>query len=175
MLYYNTRRGLGNETTIPAAEQHMNTCGNHERCIGKALRQADKICRANGLRLTELRRRVLELVWEDHAPTKAYGILDRLRAGGIPAKPPTVYRALDFLLDQGLIHRLNSHSAYIGCLHPLRHSECYFLICSRCSEVKECCNPQLASAVTRTVGRNRFRPRRTTLEIEGECRKCKKH
>ena len=131
------------------------------------------ICHDKGLRFTELRRRVLEMIWENHAPTKAYDILDKLKEGEGSAKPPTVYRTLEFLLDNGLIHKLSSLNAYIGCSHPLKHNKCYFLFCEQCRNIMECCNNDLSQAIAETATKNKFRPKNITLVIEGECQECR--
>ena len=92
---------------------------DHSHCVSDALRAADALCARSGARLTALRRRVLELVWQSHRPLGAYDILGVLSSeDGRRAAPPTVYRALDFLLEHGLIHRLASLNAYkIGRAH----------------------------------------------------------
>lgn len=150
----------------------MHTCTNHGLCIDTALREADRICCDRGLRFTALRREVLEMIWASHIPAKAYAILDKLKGRSASARPPTVYRALDFLLQNGLAHKLHSLNAYVGCSHPLRHKGCYFLICRRCGEARECCSNKLDQAITGTASRNRFNLRRVSLEVEGECREC---
>ena len=152
----------------------MHAHHNHKYCVKDAMQLAESICSQKGLRFTGLRRTVLEMVWAGHRPVKAYDILDKLKDKRASAKPPTVYRTLDFLLENGLIHRLNSLNAYVGCSHPQKCSECYFLICSECGEVKECCNPTLAKAIVGTTSKNKFSPKYITLEIEGKCEDCKK-
>ena len=87
----------------------------HSLCIDEALATAEKSCEQAGNRLTPIRRRVLELVWAGHGPVKAYDILDILRSERSSAAPPTVYRALEFLLAQGLVHKIESLNAYLGC------------------------------------------------------------
>lgn len=154
----------------------MYNCTSHKDCIADALHQAEEICAVRHLRFTEIRRKVLELVWQNHGPVKAYDILDRLdgldhRIAAI--KPPTVYRALDFLTENGLVHKINSLNAFVGCSHPLRHKECYFLICSDCGEAKECCNPDIIDAISKTSRRNEFQAEHVTLEITGECSDCR--
>lgn len=153
----------------------MYTCVEHETCIDDALQKADMICHDKGLRFTELRRKVLEIIWENHGASKAYDILDKLKGNHNSAKPPTVYRALDFLLENNLIHKLNSLNSYVGCSHPLTHNECYFLICGKCGEIKECCNNDLAKSIMGTSRKNNFNPKQITLEIEGECQECVKN
>ena len=144
----------------------------HKECIHSALASAEKICLERGLRLTQLRKRVLELVWESHGPVKAYDILDKLDSKSSSAKPPTVYRSLDFLAANGLVHKLNSLNAYVGCSHPSRKHACYFLICKVCHEVKECCNQMLTNAIDNTSRKNNFKVSSVTLEIEGVCEHC---
>ena len=149
----------------------MHACQTHQHCIDRALRKAESVCRARGVRLTDIRRKVLRIIWHSHDPAKAYHILGRLGSGA-SAKPPTVYRALDFLLRNGLAHKLDSLNSYVGCYHPLKHEQCYFLICEECGEVQECCDEKLSSAITNAASRKRFSPLRTTLEISGLCRHC---
>ncbi|MBO0332802.1 transcriptional repressor [Sneathiella sp. CAU 1612] len=151
----------------------MHNCTSHNDCIADALHRAEEICEARELRFTELRRKVLELVWERHGPIKAYDILDKLDNRIGATKPPTVYRALDFLTDNGLVHKINSLNAFVGCSHPLTHRECYFLICSDCGEAKECCNSEITDVISKTIRRNEFLTDHITLEITGECRDCR--
>jgi len=151
----------------------MHACSSHRHCVNDAIRKAESICRSRKLRFTDLRCQVLKIIWRDHKPAKAYDILDKLKDKDYRAKPSTVYRTLDFLLDQGLIHKLNSLNAYIGCSHPLKHDECYFLICSECQEVKECCNRILSDAIAKTSAKNKFNSKHAMLEIEGLCMECR--
>ena len=102
----------------------------HASCISDALRAAEKTCKERGLRLTPIRRRVLELVWASHEPVKAYDILDILRSERDSAAPPTVYRALEFLLGEGLVHKIESLNAYVGCGEPGHADAGQFLICA---------------------------------------------
>lgn len=150
----------------------MYACRSHKNCIRNAIREAELICKDEDIRFTNLRRTVLEIIWVSHKPIKAYDILDKLKDLDYSAKPPTVYRTLDFLLANGLVHKLNSLNAYVGCSHPREHSECYFLICSECHEIKECCDRLLDDAIAKTTGKNKFSPSHTTLEIEGKCCEC---
>ena len=150
----------------------MLDCQDHEVCIESALRQAESICQEKGLRFTELRREVLRLIWLSHVPAKAYDILEKLKGKAWSAKPPTVYRALDFLQETGLVHKLDSINAYIGCSHPREHNGCYFLICTDCKEAKECCSPELTDAIELAWSKNSFRPKKVTLEVLGQCGEC---
>ena len=88
---------------------------DHRACVDEALDGAVELCRKRGARLTGTRQRILELVWAGHRPVGAYELLAALGRDGQPAAPPTVYRALDFLVDQGLVHRIESLNAFVGC------------------------------------------------------------
>jgi len=134
---------------------------------------AEAVCLRNGARLTDIRRRVLELIWESHRPVKAYDLLERLAAERGPVKPPTVYRALDFLLDNGLIHRVEALNAVIGCAHPdtADHPD-YFLICDRCETVTELAAPAFDDALRAEAGRRGFAIKRQSVEIFGRCTGC---
>ncbi|MGG5808335.1 Fur family transcriptional regulator [Falsiroseomonas sp. CW058] len=148
----------------------------------RALAEAEAACLRRGAQLTELRRQVLRLVLESAQPIGAYALLDRLRAARPGAAPPTVYRALDFLLDQGLIHKVERLNAFIGCsTQPEAHDHCaghghdhphQFLICSRCGATAELCDPAVASSVAAAAAAVGFAPTRTTVEVEGLCRLC---
>lgn len=145
----------------------------HEKCINDALEQGESICRESGQRFTEIRRKVLQLVWESHKPAKAYDILDKLAEEETgAAKPPTVYRALEFLQDNGLVHRLNSLNAFVGCSHPGQHQQCYFLICRQCGDVSECCGSGLTLAIEKSAGEVGFQVESSCVEIRGLCKDC---
>ena len=151
----------------------MLDCQDHEVCIEKAMREAELICQEKDLRFTELRREVLKLVWVSHVPVKAYDILENLKGKEWSAKPPTVYRALDFLVETGLVHKLDSINAYIGRSHPREKNACYFLICTDCKEAKECCSSELSDAIESAWDNNSFRPKKITLEVLGQCNACR--
>ena len=152
---------------FPAA-QH-----DHGDCIRDALEAAERSCREHGARLTAIRRRVLELVWASHEPVGAYGLLDRLAAEGIKAVPPTVYRALDFLLEQGLVHRLERLNAYVGCSHRHGPHTAQFLICMGCRRVAELDDPAIGSALLQSAKSRGFTIERQTVEVEGLCPECR--
>lgn len=145
---------------------------DHGDCIDTAVRQAESACRARRLRLTPIRREVLELVWQGHRPVKAYELLDQLRASGRRAAPPTVYRALEFLLEAGFIHRLESLNAFIGCGDPQTPHAGQFLICRSCSAVAELDVPAIADVVSREARDVGFRVDSFRVEIEGLCPEC---
>ena len=145
---------------------------NHRRCIDEAMAQAEATCRSQGLRMTALRRRVLELVWQSHRPTKAYDLLSKLHDEGRRAAPPTVYRALEFLLDAGLIHRLQSLNAYIGCPSPDTRHTGQFLICNQCHAVAELDDTAIREALRQQARRLGFEATHPTIEISGICPRC---
>lgn len=146
---------------------------DHAACIDAALDRAAELCTRRGARLTQLRRRVLELVWQGHAAVKAYDLLAELDRKGGSAKPPTVYRALDFLMAHGLVHRLESLNAYVGCPQPEAPHEGQFLICDCCGDVSEF----EASAIRRAIAVQAtglgFAVGQQTVEIRGVCRSCR--
>jgi len=145
---------------------------DHGHCVEEALDTAEQKCRDEGLRLTPLRRRVLELVWSSHGPVGAYDILEMLRGERAGAAPPTVYRALDFLRDHDLIHRIESLNAFVGCGDPARHHGGQFLICTDCGAVAELDDPDIAGTVARRAGALGFRVERQTIEVSGRCGPC---
>lgn len=143
---------------------------DHGRCVDAAMEAAEAECRRRGARLTDIRRRVLELVWTSHAPVGAYALLERLGRG---AAPPTVYRALDFLLAHGLIHRIETQNAYVGCSHPGQPHAGLFLLCRQCGAVAELAEADIAGAVERGAAAFGFEVTRLTVEAEGLCPSCR--
>jgi len=152
----------------------MHTCLEHHICIADAIANAEQLCNDKHLRFTGLRKRVLELIWAHPHPVKAYDLLDQLKQEDKNAKPPTLYRSLDFLLEHGLVHRINSLNAFIGCTHPHAHRSCYFLICSTCHTVEESCAHTLHDALQQNCKSQGFTPLHISVEIEGICRDCAK-
>ena len=152
--------------------QFVNPLHRHERCITQALKAAEAKCALQGLRFTALRRRVLELVWGSHEPVKAYDILDELRGVDKKVAPPTVYRALDFLLETGLIHRIESLNAYVGCGDPARTHHSQFLICRTCGTVAELDDPEIFGLVSVKAKRLGFHIDQETIEVSGLCAQC---
>ena len=146
---------------------------DHDDCVRDALSAAERSCEARGARLTAIRRRVLELVWASHQPIGAYGLLDRLAAEGIKAVPPTVYRALDFLLEQGLVHKLERLNAFVGCTHRHGPHAAQFLICTGCGRVAELDDPAVAEALIEGARSHGFTIDRQTVEVEGLCADCR--
>ena len=146
---------------------------DHTRCQSQALKRAEALCAARGARLTDIRRQVLELVWKSHVPVGAYELLDELNALGKKAQPPTVYRALEFLQDQGLIHRIESQNAYIGCSDPEHDHAGQFLICRKCGATAELVDPRIDDAILESAKDLGFRVEHLTVELKGICEKCR--
>ena len=138
----------------------------------RALKQAVTLCLERGARLTPLRRRVLEIVWESHAPLGAYDALQRMNAGGERNAPPTVYRALDFLLEHGLIHRIESMNAFVGCAIPGNSHKAQFFICHDCGNVAETHSDEISEAIKASATRAGFLVETPVVEISGRCMKC---
>ena len=148
---------------------------DHQHCIDDALQRADSVCAERGAKMTPLRHRVLELVWNSHAPVGAYAIMDMLRAeDDRAAAPPTVYRALEFLLDQGLVHKIESLNAFVGCDRPEERHVSQFLICGNCKAAIELNDPAILRAVEDSAGKAGFNVARVTLEVQGLCADCAK-
>ena len=146
---------------------------NHNHCISAALTAARALCDARGVRLTSLREQVLELVWQSHKPLGAYRLIEMLaQASTRRIAPPTVYRALDFLMDEGLIHRINSLNAFIGCPSPTQKHHSQFLICTSCGVAVELDSAPLTQALTTAADQAGFRIARHSVEISGLCPSC---
>lgn len=148
---------------------------DHRGCVTDALRLAEQVCAERGARLTRLRRRVFELIWSSHAPVGAYELLRRLGREHAGAAPPTVYRALDFLREHGLIHRIESLNAFVGCCTPGRSHAGQFLICRACGVAAEIDDPRVNAAIERRAGEMGFAVHHKTIEVEGLCPPCLEH
>ncbi len=146
---------------------------DHGRCVSEALDRAAALCAGRGKRLTELRRRVLELVLDRHQPVGAYHLLERLAAERGRVAPPTVYRALDFLVSEGLVHRIDSRNAFVGCVRADGPHRACFLLCSECGSAAELVDAALESALTALARRAGFTVTRQVIELEGVCAACR--
>lgn len=145
---------------------------DHGSCVAHALAAAEAECRRRGARLTDVRRRVLELVWRSHAPIGAYALLEILGREGFCAAPPTVYRALDFLLAHGLIHRIERLNAYTGCTRPGIPHAGQFLLCEGCGTAAELDDQTIDAAIGAAAARLGFTVHRQTVEVDGLCPAC---
>lgn len=146
---------------------------DHSQCFDEAMDAAENLCKRVGLRLTAQRRRVLELLWTSHKPLGAYEILDMLNKQGAAAAPPTVYRALDFLLANGLIHRIESLNAFVGCAAPDQEHGGQFLICSSCGLTAELDDDDLTKKIRERASKMGFDVKKQTIEVSGLCPACR--
>ena len=146
---------------------------NHTHCISDALTAARLLCGERGARLTLLREQVLALIWQSHKPLGAYTLMEMLAlASTRRVAPPTVYRALDFLLEQGLIHRINSLNAFVGCPSPNQRHQSHFLICQSCGVAVEVDAPALNASLLICAEDSGFSVVSHCVEISGLCPAC---
>jgi Fur family zinc uptake transcriptional regulator len=145
---------------------------DHDGCVEQAMQNAERICRERGLRFTRQRKRVLRLVWNSHKPVGAYDILDELNRDGQRAAPPTVYRALEFLIEADLVHRLDSLNAFVGCADPNVPHAGQFLICRDCRTVTELDDRDISGLIEKSAASQGFTALHQTLEVQGICQSC---
>ena len=147
---------------------------DHGRCTSDAIAHAEAICVARAGRLTPIRRRVLEALLASHAPLGAYELIDRLSVRGARIAPITVYRALDFLREQGLVHRIESRNAFIACVQNHESGDpVVFLICEKCGTVGEAASAAVAATIKNASRAAGFTPKTPVIEISGICAHCK--
>ncbi len=148
---------------------------DHKRCAADALGHAEELSRREGLRFTTQRREVLQALLASHVPASAYDVIDRLAKHGRRLAPISVYRALDFLVENRFAHRIESKNAYVACD---RGEECspeatLFLICDNCGAAGEASSETLGRIVAEETKRSAFLPRHRVLEIRGLCARCR--
>ena len=152
------------------AHTHANTpCSPEDTEAFLAV--AEGIAQARGQRLTRVRRKVLALLIESGGPAKAYDLLAKLDGEGA-AKPPTIYRALDFLQEMGLAHKIESLNAYVACGHASHRHAAVFLICDQCGRAEELHSETTIPALKAETEAAGFRLSRAVIEARGLCRKC---
>ncbi|OYX24778.1 MAG: Fur family transcriptional regulator [Rhodobacterales bacterium 32-66-7] len=154
--------------TDPAFAAH-----DHGHCTEDALSRAEVVTKAAGARLTPVRRRVLEILLEQHRALGAYDVLARLAADGFGNQPPVAYRALEFLVDHGLAHRIQRLNAFTACTHPGADHAPAFLICRDCSGVAEAEAAGAREALGASAATRGFLIERTTIEALGLCPACR--
>ena len=145
---------------------------DHSTCMSDALTAADARCAADGLRFTPVRRKVLEILLQDHRALGAYTILDKLRENGFGSQPPIAYRALDFLVANGLAHKIERLNAFIACAHTNHSHTPAFMICRLCDAVAEALSSTAQGALRDAARSTGFRIERTVIEAEGICPSC---
>jgi len=154
----------------PHACQHPE---HHVHGPDQYVREVERACIERGLRLTPIRAQVLRLVADAGRPVKAYDLLDQMKLTREGAAPPTVYRALDFLVEQGFVHRLASINAFVGCHHPREaQHQAPFLICDGCQTAVELEDPSIAAQLEAQARALGFQPAAQTLEVHGLCARC---
>jgi Fur family zinc uptake transcriptional regulator len=146
---------------------------DHGRCSAQAMAHAEALCAARARRLTPTRRLVLEALTASHKPIGAYEIIDRLAERGPRPAPITVYRALDFLLENGLVHRIESRNAFMACINEHESgSMVVFLICEKCGAVGEARSSAVAETLVAAARSAGFTPKTPVIEIAGICSHC---
>ncbi len=150
---------------------------DHRHCVGTMLARAEAVCADKGLRLTPVRRRVLEILLETHKALGAYEVLDRLAADGFGHQPPVAYRALDFLVTHGLAHRIQRLNAFAACMHTTDDSdaghEAVFLICRDCNALAEAPGLRLRAALEAAAAGADFAVEGAAIEAIGLCARCR--
>ena len=161
----------------PAREQAVFPAPGHDhaRCSTDAMTEAEARCVERGQRLTPMRREVLAALLVSHRPLGAYEIMERLAPRGPRPAPITVYRALDFLMENGLVHRIESRNAYLACAHDHDTAAmAAFLICDRCGSVGELPASVVAQSLNSAVRATGFAPKLSVVEITGTCAHCQR-
>lgn len=147
---------------------------DHGRCLADAMAHAERHCADRRQRLTPIRRRVLEILLESHKPLGAYEIIERAARSGPRPAPITIYRALDFLIENELVHRIESRNAFIACVHKHGSGDLVvFLICEKCGSVGEAQGSAIAETLKASARSAGFSPKTPVIEIGGVCAHCR--
>ena len=148
---------------------------DHGRCTADAIAHAEQVCANWAQRLTPICRQVLEALLSSHRPLGAYEVIDRLAKSMPRPAPITVYRALDFLMENGLVHRIESRNAFLACAHDHDATAMVaFLICDRCGSVGEIPAAPVAQSLQAAARASGFVPKLSVVEIAGTCAHCQK-
>lgn len=161
-------RKAASDFSTPAFRQH-----DHGECARSLMDAAHDLCAKRGLRLTPVREKVLELLLKSHAPLGAYAILSELASAGFRAQPPVAYRALDFLVENGLAHRIEKINAFVACSQPRKEHSPIFMICNDCHQVAETSVKPQSSSLDRTARAIGFNIQHTVVEAQGLCAQCR--
>ncbi len=155
--------------------EHSNvfTPHDHAGCAATALQAAEDVARARGVRLTPVRRKTLEILVEEHRALGAYEVLERLAEAGFGTQPPVAYRALDFLVEHGLAHKVRRLNAFAACAHPGEEHAPAFFICSDCRTVAEAPEATVRAAMEKVAADLGFSIDRMSLEAVGACPACR--
>ncbi len=144
----------------------------HNDCVANALRAAEDVCAKQKLRLTPVRRRVLEILLEQHCAIGAYDVLERLRSENLGSQPPVAYRALDFWVSAGLVHKIQNLNAFVACTQPAHGHDPIFMICRGCGTVAERTAGTGDGAAERAAAAAGFHVESTVREVMGLCPNC---
>lgn len=158
---------MADPSATPAFARH-----NHNKCRDGVIARVEETCRGKGLRLTPVRRRVLEILLEEHKALGAYDLLERLRAENMGSAPPVVYRALDFLVTHGFAHKLERKGAFVACGHPDDVHTPAFMICTSCETVAEADLGGETNVIDRAAKSLGFSINTQVVEAEGLCPTC---
>ncbi len=145
---------------------------NHHRCVARLVRHAEQLCLKAGVRLTAQRLAVLKIIGGSHKATGAYDVLEAMTRQGRRTAPVTVYRALDFLMSVGLVHRISSLNAFIACHHPHGSNPVQLLICKACGAVGELELPAVNRALKAAAAGAGFSVDKPVVELTGVCNHC---
>jgi len=148
---------------------------DHASCASGVLDHVDRLAAKNGLRLTPVRRRTLEILLEAHQAMGAYDVLERLSADGFGTQPPVAYRALEFLVEHGFVHRIRRLNAFTACMQPGREHRPVFFICTACSSVAEAAAGAVQASLEAAALGLGFQIERMNLEAIGLCPACQEH
>ncbi len=167
MIYHNMTSASANDPGPVGFQQH-----DHGTCVADALSVAEVRCAEEGLRLTPVRRKVLELLLKEHRALGAYAILDLLRDAGFGSQPPVAYRALDFLAENGFVHKIERLNAFVACTHSGEDHSPAFMICRVCDAVAEAQSAPAKGALGAAAKAAGFQIEKTVVEAEGICPAC---
>ena len=159
MLYYNNMTFL---------DPHHD----HSHCTNDLIARAERTCERRGSKLTGQRRDILASVAQSHSAVGAYDIIERMAEHGPRPAPITVYRALDFLLAHGLVHKIESRNAFVACSHSHEGQPAALLICETCGTVAELDAPDIFESIAEKAKARKFSPAHTLIEMSGTCESC---
>jgi len=145
---------------------------DHKECSKRVVKNAKEICLEGSLNLTPIRKKVLEIAASNHRPARAYDILAKLKEAGFSDKPPTVYRALDFLIEHKMVHKLNTINAYVASFNNKAEEVSCFLICEKCQDIEEFQDKGIIKAMANISKNKNIDVRNVNLEISFKCDNC---
>ncbi|WP_084197549.1 Fur family transcriptional regulator [Solimonas soli] len=141
--------------------------------VARAVQHAAELCEARGMRFTPIRRDVYSIMLRQRRPLSAYQLLELMQAQQKRQLAPlTVYRALDFLVESGLVHKLETAHSFVACEHPDETHQSLYLLCTDCGSTEEVATDKLAKLIDREANQRQFQPSRQVVEIEGVCSDC---